>query len=970
MKTTLKKLLSLTMVLMMVVSMMAVLPLAASAEDAAATEPVAPNGTGTAEDPYVLTEPGNLVYLCQAVVETDTYYVLGNDIDMAGVTDFVSIKAADGVSIVFDGKNHAIKNLTVADGFGGDDSFWVGGLFGLLRGNDVIKNLKMEALTIKQPSGGTNTLIGGLVGQASGTSLTIQNVTVDSNSKIENAQGAKIYVGGLIGAVTGGETAVTVKDCAVDAYVDSYLHFDDTFGGGYIGQYAGKSTLTFQNCTRSGETKGRYAAGYVATTSDATAIKITNCSSTGNVTGNGRDKCAAGFMAYVAGTSTNVTVEKSVAAIESVYVAYGRVAGFFGWFNGIGNVTMTDCVNSSHANTSYDSSSAGVAGGFVARLDKPLSVTMSRCLNTGTIGKTDMGTGYTAGGFIAILTNNVSTIRNIKMEYCLNKGSVYGSYGAGGLIGQACDSTTYSAALNFEFKNCGNVGELKAFKVDSHKDYGRNAMGGLIGTIYNDKAEGVTFTAENCFNSGKMTMPVAKTDNGGFGGLVGHFGYKLTGNTVTFKNCYTNPTVTANSKFTYGDFYGVEAYADVANQTITVDTTCVAGADAAEAIAALNIAISCNGLGMHTYTDDCDVNCNDCGATRVAPHTNSNPCASTCTQCSESRVAPHVYDNECDTICNACDAEREAPHAYDNGCDGDCNKCDVTRTPEAHVYTADCDADCNVCGEVRTAPRRHTYDDGKLFCDSDCNVCGELRVAPHSYDDVCLDTKCKACEEESEAPGHLYDDACDATCNVCNQKRTDNHVYNDACDKTCNLCGAERNPNNHEYDHDCDKSCSICGEWREVGEHVYDNACDNTCNNCGFIRTAPHTYTNACDDTCDGTDCGATRIPADHVYANACDTTCDVCGATREVGAHNFSDGANICRNCGVKDPNFTVDNTTDDGATDTTPADTTAPADTTTAAPEEEEKGCHSTINGAYAALAIVAVLGFAFVAKKREEN
>ena len=36
----------------------------------------------------------------------------------------------------------------------------------------------------------------------------------------------------------------------------------------------------------------------------------------------------------------------------------------------------------------------------------------------------------------------------------------------------------------------------------------------------------------------------------------------------------------------------------------------------------------------------------------------------------------------------------------------------------------------------------------------------------------------------------------------------------------------------------------------------------------------------------------------------------------------------------------------------------------------KEEKKGCGGAINSAYAVLALVGVLGFAFVAKKREEN
>ena len=54
----------------------------------------------------------------------------------------------------------------------------------------------------------------------------------------------------------------------------------------------------------------------------------------------------------------------------------------------------------------------------------------------------------------------------------------------------------------------------------------------------------------------------------------------------------------------------------------------------------------------------------------------------------------------------------------------------------------------------------------------------------------------------------------------------------------------------------------------------------------------------------------------------------------------------------------------------ETTPApETTAPAPETTA-PAAEKKGCRGAMDSTYAVLALVAVLGFAFVAKKREEN
>ena len=142
-----------------------------------------------------------------------------------------------------------------------------------------------------------------------------------------------------------------------------------------------------------------------------------------------------------------------------------------------------------------------------------------------------------------------------------------------------------------------------------------------------------------------------------------------------------------------------------------------------------------------------------------------------------------------------------------------------------------------------------------------------------------------------------------------------------------------------EYpDGNCQAICELCGLVRPGNlEHVYDHACDVTCNVCqGERLTDPHAYDNACDTTCNI--CAAERTVGEHIYDHAKDTTCNVCGATRTL-------------------------------ETKPSVADTTVPAgdETTTAA---EEDGCESTLNSAFVMVALVATIGFAFVAKKREEN
>ena len=128
--------------------------------------------------------------------------------------------------------------------------------------------------------------------------------------------------------------------------------------------------------------------------------------------------------------------------------------------------------------------------------------------------------------------------------------------------------------------------------------------------------------------------------------------------------------------------------------------------------------------------------CQDCGETIV-----------------KQKIVPvvdHTYDNQCDTNCNVCGATRWVPdHVYDHACDTDCNICGAVRVTE-HVYDNACDAYCNVCGATRWVPE-HVYDHG---CDTDCNICGAIRVTGHIYDNAC-DAYCNVCGATRWVPDHV-----------------------------------------------------------------------------------------------------------------------------------------------------------------------------------------------------------------------
>ena len=383
----------------------------------------------------------------------------------------------------------------------------------------------------------------------------------------------------------------------------------------------------------------------------------------------------------------------------------------------------------------------------------------------------------------------------------------------------------------------------------------------------------------------------------------------------------------------------------------------------------------------HAYDNDCDADCNMCGAERpVGAHEYDNDCDATCNICDAIRpVEPHQYDSDCgDTTCNICGATRvpTEAHKYDNDCDADCNVCGETRIPYAHQYDNECaDTTCNVCGATRVPTGAHTYDNE---CgDTTCNACGATRTpaAAHTYDNECGDTTCNVCgATRVPTAAHTYDNVCgDTTCNVCGATRvpTAAHTYDNECgDAICNACGATRVPTAaHTYDNECgDTTCNVCGATRTpTGAHTYDNVCgDTTCNVCGATRTPTeaHKYDNTCDKDCNV--CGATRTPDAHKYDNSCDKTCNVCGATRKVDGHLYGEWVvveksgykiRVCSECGHEEIK----------SIETSAPETTKPEETTQAN-NTKKKGCKGTVS--VTAIALIASLGTCavFVEKKRK--
>jgi len=247
---------------------------------AGAQTAVTPAGSGTENDPYQITELGNLVWMSDTVTSSSgKYYKMINDIDAAETSSwndgagFVPIGTESTPFMgLFDGNGKKITGLTI-----NRSSATNVGFFGYASGC-TINNFAIE--------GGSVTgyqHIGGLVGL-------VINSTISNCYSTCNAAGGFCEVGSLVGYKQNG----TISNCYATGNVSG-----DSNVASLVGRQDGGS---ISNCYSTGSTEGRWIGSLVGLQDAGT---ITNCYATGYV--NGTQTGAAGGLLcpYSGGTVSN-----------------------------------------------------------------------------------------------------------------------------------------------------------------------------------------------------------------------------------------------------------------------------------------------------------------------------------------------------------------------------------------------------------------------------------------------------------------------------------------------------------------------------------------------------------------------------------------------------------------------------------------------------------------------------------------
>ena len=341
---TRKRVISLLLTACMMLSLCAALPFAVSAETVSpaggwdGTTATEPAGTGTQEDPYLISSAANLLWLQKQIPRGDMvqdnhadvlagkytakfagmYFLQTQDIDLNG-KNFASIgyyfanaKRTASFGGTYDGQGYAIRNGKIISQNNGHalNVNWGHGLFGVIHGA-TIKNIVLDNVQVEG-----NGVTGAIVGRAAATAddkekgetlNIIENCVVNANCSVTVTIPQKVDVAGAsrAGGIVGMAYATTIRYCTNAAKITVPTNWRAT--GGIVGTYGYSSKIEY--CVNTGEvaygtTDGASTqetsiggiAGFIYPSQDSaggdTALKgassVSNCYNSGKLTFSGK----------------------------------------------------------------------------------------------------------------------------------------------------------------------------------------------------------------------------------------------------------------------------------------------------------------------------------------------------------------------------------------------------------------------------------------------------------------------------------------------------------------------------------------------------------------------------------------------------------------------------------------------------------------------------------------------------------
>ncbi len=508
------------------------------------------NGSGTEEDPYLISRAQDLEALSDFVnVKRKNcdglYFKMTDNINMEDVDDWRPIGTSSwGFNGIFDGGNHAVKNLTYTSGS-------YAGLFGcVVRG--TVKNLGMAGGSFGRSNG---SFCGAIVGWAE--SITMENCW-------SSASVSGNYTGGLIGTVRGG--ASTISGCFNSGTVTG------SNVGGIVGHLSASALTAVSDCYNVGAvTTSSSGGGICGRVQDTNTIR--NCYNTGLITVTGSDLLNLGEICGLV-TSGSTSENNYYLAGQSDLTGVGAQEDSQSGCTALTEEDMKASGFPGQLSDRFEADTAGLNGGYPVLTWQPLVnldteaknvdlyitteeeflafaaavnagesyegmlVALTRDMNlafetwtpigneNNSFNGTFDGQGFGVSGLLVEASGSCGGLFGVIgadaviRDTGVNSGSVAAASVAGGLIGRAADG--------FQILNCWNLADVSA----------QIMAGGILGSVdtgyVDDSSDPVTSLISGCYNGGAVTASSMLA-----GGVVAEARH------VKAENCYNVGTVTA-----------------------------------------------------------------------------------------------------------------------------------------------------------------------------------------------------------------------------------------------------------------------------------------------------------------------------------------------------------------------------------------------------------------------------------------
>jgi len=429
-------------------------------------------GDGSAENPYQIGEPCQLIYMSQHPEDWDQHFVLTADIDLADYTFTTALIAPDtnnrnnvcefeGIAFtgVFDGNGHAVSNLTSNAPVIKPDP------------NRPCYSNRFEDTTSIGVSKGDMFIVPNLIfsGVSKGDMFIVPNLIFSGVSKGDMAVAPnRLYSGGftgndylgLFGQIEGPSAQVKnlgLKNVHIAGAVHCY----------YLGGLCGRNRAgSISNCYATGSVTGRNDwLGGLCGSNEGT---ITNCYATTSISGGNGSEHLGGLCGANSGSIANCYATASLIGING--------ATYVGGLCGSNKGSISNCYSIGSA---LGESWAQYVGGLCGENCGSINDCYSTCPVTGMGGSGRLGglcgenrgsidncysTGSVTGGNDIKLIGGLCGANHGDINNCYSTGPVTGDTTVGGLCG------SNSGSINISYSTSSITGT-----------YGSDCLGGLCG---------------------------------------------------------------------------------------------------------------------------------------------------------------------------------------------------------------------------------------------------------------------------------------------------------------------------------------------------------------------------------------------------------------------------------------------------------------------------------------------------------